>query len=168
MELLLEIRDKEILDENTLKFREAARAVVFDKDNLIPILFVSKFDYYKLPGGGIDEGEEKLTALNREMLEEIGSTIEVTGEIGEITEYRSEFNLKQISYCYLGKVITKGQPNFTDEEKNKGFQIIWLPIDEAMEKIRGEKPQNHTEAVFIQKRDLVFLQKAKEIIERPQ
>ncbi len=162
MELLKEIKDKEWpSDKSTLKFREASRAIIFDENNLIPMLFVAKNNYHKLPGGGIDTGENKLTALFREVKEEIGCEMEITREIGEILEYRSKFNLKQISYCYLGKIIAKGDPDFTKEELRDGFEIVWLTLDEAISKVEKEKPKDY-EGWFIQQRDLKFLQKALE------
>lgn len=47
MELLKEIYDEEyplenISDTNSWKIREAARAILFDNDNLIPLLFCLK------------------------------------------------------------------------------------------------------------------------------
>ncbi|KAA0205648.1 hypothetical protein EDM68_04920 [Candidatus Uhrbacteria bacterium] len=38
--------------------RRASRAVVFDEKDRVAFLFVSKHGYYKLPGGGIEEGED--------------------------------------------------------------------------------------------------------------
>lgn len=97
MKLLKEITDKEWpKDKSVLKARKAVRAVLFDENNLIPLLFVSKYNYHKLPGGEIDDGESKIKALIREVLEEVGSKIEVMGEVGKIIEFRSKWNLKQI------------------------------------------------------------------------
>lgn len=166
MELLKEIKDEEsliyITSDSTLRIREAARAVLFDENNLVPLLFVSKYNYHKLPGGGIEEGEDKLTALIRECLEEVGSEIEVIGEIGKIIEYRSKFDLKQTSYCYYGKVIFKWAPDFTESEINEGFQIIWLSLSEAIVKIENDIPENY-EGTFIQKRDLEFLKQTEQL-----
>lgn len=161
MELLKEIKDKEWpKDESILKIREASRAVLFDENGLIPLLFVSKDNYHKLPGGGIDDGEDTANALVREVLEEVGSKIKVTGEIGKIVEFRSKFNLKQTSYCYLGKIVSKGNPNFTEDELNHEFKLVWLFLDEAISKVGNDKPKDYAGS-FIQKRDLVFLKQAK-------
>ena len=163
MELLHEIKDKEWpKDESTLEIREASRAVLFDENGLIPLLFVSNYNYHKLPGGGVDDGEDKVQALNREVMEEVGSKIEVTGEVGKIIEYRSQFNLKQISYCYVGKITSKGLPTFTEEELSQNFKLVWLPLEEAISKVENDKPTNY-EGSFIQQRDIVFLKKVKQM-----
>jgi len=163
MEILKEIKDKEIpSDGSAYKIREASRAVLFDEKGMVPLLFVSKHNYHKLPGGGIDPGEDRENALAREAREEVGSEIKITGEVGEIIEFRSEFNLKQISYCYLGKIILKGRPDFTEGELEDGFQIVWLPLDKAIAAVRDDKPANY-EGRFIQERDLTFLKKARQV-----
>jgi 8-oxo-dGTP diphosphatase len=164
MELLKEIKDKEFPeDESLLKKREASRAVIFDDDNLIALLFVGKDNYHKIPGGGIELGEDKMQALTREVKEETGCEIEVTGEVGEIIEFRSKFNLQQISYCYLGKVTSKGVTNFDEGERNSGFELLWLPLKEAIIKLENDKPLDY-EGIFIQERDLIFLKKAADIL----
>ncbi|MDP1709298.1 MAG: NUDIX domain-containing protein [Candidatus Komeilibacteria bacterium] len=164
METLEEIKDKEWPeDKSTLKIREASRAVLFGENDLIPLLFVSKYNYHKLPGGGIDEGEGKTQALIREVKEEVGSELKITSEIGQVIEFRSKFNLKQTSYCYLGKIVSKGQPDFTEDELKNGFKLVWLTLDEAISQLEKDKPEDY-EGPFIQKRDLVFLKKAKQIL----
>lgn len=160
MKLLKFISDKP-LPKNTEK-RFASRAVLFDENNLIPVLFVSKDSYHKLPGGGIEEGEDKMTALVREVMEETGCTMEVTGEIGEITEYRSKWNLFQISYCYMGNVIKKGETSFTKSERKRGFELVWLSLEDAIGQLKKDKPEDY-EGKFIQERDLAFLEEVKKI-----
>lgn len=163
MELLKEIKDREFpQDESLLELRKAARAVLFDENGLVPLLFVSKYNYHKIPGGGIDMGENKLEALEREVLEEVGSRIKVIGEVGKIIEFRSKWNFKQVSYCYLGQVILKGKSNFTEKELSQGFKLMWLPLDEAILKIQNDKPENY-EGHFIVERELAFLKKAREM-----
>ena len=159
MKLLHEIKDKELPpDESKLKIREASRAILFDDNDLIPILFVSKYNCHKIPGGGVKNGEDKSKALIREILEEVGSEIEITNEIGKIIEFRSKWNWKQTSYCYTGKIKSKNPPTFTEEELNQNFKLIWLTLDEAISKVKNDQPTNYA-GLFIQKRDLVFLKK---------
>ena len=165
MNLLKEIKAKEFPeDESTLKIREASRAILFDENNLIPLIFVSKYNYHKLPGGGIDEGEDKTIALIRECLEEVGCEIKINGDVGRIIEFRSKWDFKQISYCYYGKIISKGEPDFTEKELSQGFKIVWLSLKDAIFKVENDKPENY-EGSFIQKRDLVFLKKTEKIMQ---
>ena len=163
MELLKEIKDQDYSSDTTWKIREASRVILFDDNDLIPLLFVSKYNYHKLPGGGIDEGEDKAQALVRECLEEVGSEIEVNGEIGKIIEFRSKWDLKQISYCYYGNIISKGKPDFTEKELSQGFKIVWLALKDAISQVENDKPENY-EGSFIQKRDLEFLKKAEKVV----
>lgn len=145
-------------EANTYPIREAARAVVIDKDGMIALLHVSKEKYYKLPGGGIEQSEDKKMALERECLEEIGSNVEIVGEIGIVVEYRKIFQLKQISYCYLAKLKgEKGTPNFTEEELKGGFEQVWLPYDKALELLSNNKATNVEGRDYIVPRDTILL-----------
>ncbi len=169
MQLLKIIKHGDLFSSHTPKnnesfrLRKAARAVVFDNENKIAILKVTKHNYHKLPGGGVEEGENLTKALEREAMEEIGCKISVYGEVGKIIEYRDEFNLKQESYCYLAKVVgEKGQPDFTEKEINDGFSVLWVSLDEAIEILEKDTPDNY-EGKFIKVRDLCFLKEARKI-----
>jgi 8-oxo-dGTP pyrophosphatase MutT (NUDIX family) len=144
------------------KVREAARAVVVDENGKIALLHVSKEHYYKLPGGGIEDGEDKMKALARECKEEIGCDVEVMGEVGSIVEYRKIFTLKQTSYCYLAKVKgKKGMPDFTDDEKENGFEQVWLSSSDALKALRESKATSIEGSAYIVPRDTAFLEESK-------
>lgn len=166
MKLLKTIRDVDVFGGATnnpiLKERNAARAVVIDeKSNKLGMVYVSKFDYYKIPGGGIEENENIEEALDRECMEEIGRHIDVIDEIGIITEYREKHNLKQDSFCYLAKTTSdQFKPNFTEDEIGEGFQLIWIGLNEAIEKQKNCKPKDY-QGAFIKVRELTFLEEAK-------
>ena len=146
------------------QFRECARAIVYDQDGNIGILHVSNENYHKLPGGGVEKGENILEALKRECQEELGCNIEVHGEVGQIVEYRKIFQLKQISYVYLASVVgEKGTPAYTSEEIDGGFSVQWLNIDEALELLTNDRARSDEGKLYIVPRDTALLQAAKDI-----
>lgn len=167
--LLAEIKDKDLgLEEKKEKIdyriRNAARAVLFNKDKKIAVLFVSKNNYHKIPGGGIKEGETINDALQREVLEETGCSFEIKDKVGEILEFRDEFKIKQTSYCFIAEVKEiVAEPKFTEKESAQGFKLLWIDLDEAIDLLEKDEPKNY-EGKFIQKRDLILLKKVKEII----
>lgn len=148
------------------KRRRASRAVVLDNKNKVGILYVSKENYYKLPGGGIKKGESIRSALGRECEEELGVNIKIVKEIGYIVELRDEFKLYQKSYCYLARVISyKKGPRFTKIEKQQKFKNLWISINEAIELFNTNQITNY-EGNFIRERDRVFLGHALKLIKQ--
>ena len=144
----------------TYQVRQAARAVVFDTNGLVALLHATKFDYYKLPGGGIEAGEDPEMAMKRECVEEIGCVVEVTSELGMIVEYRKKYNLNQTSYCYIAKVVgAKGVPQLMEDEKEEGFQTVWLTLEEALKRV-SKSARDIYEAQFMVARDSAFLEAA--------
>ncbi len=126
--------------------REAARIVLVDEDGLCPILYVGKFDACLIPGWGIDEWEDIRVAVVREAREETGCEIEILWEVGKTVEYRDAkwytkwVNLKQTSYCFYGKIISKWTPAFTQNEIEKWFELRWIPIGEVLGAMSACKP----------------------------
>jgi len=145
-----------------VKTRVAARAIVIDSEGKIPLLFVSKKHYHKLPGGGVEEGEDEIQGLHREIKEETGCVAKIDGEVGIVREYRSKWNLLQTSHCFHGKVLSKGEPEFTQKELCNGFEIVWLTLDEAIETIKDDSPEDY-EGQFVVQRDLCLLEAVKEL-----
>lgn len=151
-------------DRNTYMHRQAARAVVTDDEGAIAIMHAAKSGYYKLPGGGVNEGEEILDALHREMAEEIGCKVNVTGEIGIVQEYRDTVPMTQTSYVYTAVVDSeKGQSEFTEKELNEGFEVIWVEnINRAIELIESDPdPGDEHGRAFMHTRDAAILRVAK-------
>lgn len=165
MKLIREITEKDITNKETYeeisyKIRKASRAVVFNEENKIAILNVSNDNYHKLPGGGIERDEDIITALRRELIEEVGVEVDVLDELGMIIEYRDNFKQLQISYCYLCKVVGEYQEtSFTEEEKNNGFILKWVSLNEAISILENDNPEKYM-GKFIRERDLEFLKNA--------
>ena len=149
-------------DVQSFSVRKAARAVVYDDDKRIALLHVTKKHYYKLPGGGLDEGETVDDALLRECFEEIGRNVEVKAELGELIEYRKLFGIKQISYCFIAKAIGEQLvPEFTQEELTDGFELVWVPYREALDLVRDSVTDNDEGRLYIVPRDTILLEATK-------
>ena len=79
MDLICKITDENI-GEKTIKMenpklRLGARGIVVRDDGKIAVFNKSNKNEYKLPGGGIEEKENKEEAFKREVLEETGCEV---------------------------------------------------------------------------------------------
>ena len=115
--------------------RRAVRALVRD-GNKIAVLKSTKYDFYKcLPGGGVDDNEDLLTALHREIREEVGCEIKVTDEIGMCLEYIGDINLISVSFIFVVDKIAETTQQLTAEEINAGFVVEWHSTKDIFELI---------------------------------
>lgn len=164
MKQLILLNPEQVSEEeaSAYRVRQAARAVVVDEHGLVAVLDVTKEQYYKLPGGGMEEGEDAFLALRRECLEEMGCDIEVVEELGSVVEYRKIFQLKQISYCYIATVRgEKGPPHLTKHETDKGFIPLWLSYTEVSDAMASSTPTSVEGRLYIVPRDTFLLKLAR-------
>lgn len=112
--------------------REAVRAVIV-KDGAIALVKSLKENYYKFPGGGIEENESHIDTLIRETKEETGLIIrpETVVELGSVREIRkSVYNddvFEQNSYYYFAKVSDNLESQqLTDVEKELQYVLSWV------------------------------------------
>lgn len=167
--LLLKISDTDfdpsykISDISKYNIRQAARGLVISGTK-IALLFVSKYNYYKLPGGGIETGESLEQAFTREILEEVGCKVSDIKQYGKIIEYRDEFKLQQISYVMSGQVEGEiGSNKLEPSEIEEGFELEWVPLEDAVKIMASSLPSNY-EGQFIVKRDLYILEYLSELL----
>lgn len=165
MNILCELNPENATEEEVGSWyvREAARAVVLDSEGKIALLHVAHKNYYKLPGGGFEGGEDPAQALVRECREEIGCRVEVVAELGTVIELRKLFTTKQVSYCYVAKVVgEKGDTNFTDEERTHGFMPVWLSPEEALRTLKGSRATDQEGEEYIVPRDTAIFEAARQ------
>lgn len=114
------------LDNKDWQVRIAVRSVLFDKQGKVALLYLRKHGIYKIPGGGVELGENLELALEREVAEETGCRAKTLGELGVFVEQKDHWKKVQISYCYTSEVVEYGKPNFTEDEIADGFELIWV------------------------------------------
>ena len=157
-------------DNNSMTIRYGARGIVIDKEGKIAIIYKKNKNEYKLPGGGVDKGEDFKEAFKRECIEEIGFDINEVEYLFDIEEDHINDNFKQISKVYIAKVKEKLESNnLTEQEKEEGLEYLWLDKKEALEKmkaciknLKGSKYDNVYRTKFVVGRDIRIMEKVME------
>ena len=99
MRLLFEM-DKKDYENCTHSFvRNSARSIIISNKKLA-MIHSMKYDYYKFPGGGIENGENPIDAMIRETREEAGLVVkpETAKEYGYV--HRVQRSGKDATECF--------------------------------------------------------------------
>ena len=150
--------------------RQAARAVVLNDKGQIAVMNFTVTGSYKLPGGGIDEGEEIEAALHREIREETGYEISDIQPIGRIEEDRYFCNMHQTSYCFIAKVTDFVGADLTEKEAAQGMNLQWADsFDEAIAWIEGasqlDKDGSEAGLKMMKLREVAILHQAQQTLQ---
>ena len=160
MQKIAELTDKSLLGqlgEAHSAPRYKVRAILRNSYGKYAVMYEDSTGLYSLPGGGVESGEDILTALKREMLEETGCTCDVIYELGYIYENRAYCDLQQYSYFFT--VTTTGPsmaPTFTSEETDVGTKLMWCTLEEMVSLIENGKP-NTNQQIYLKARDMAVL-----------
>ncbi len=128
---------EEKINEKEPIVRFGARGIVFNQKGQMAVFVKELKNEYKLPGGGIDDGENPTDAFLRECVEEIGAEVEISKFLGTIEEDKSQENFKQISFVFVGNVVKDlGKNNLTEKEKNEQAKVCWLDPATALDKMK--------------------------------
>lgn len=125
--------------------RDSARAIIHVGDDKLALVYATKLGYYKFPGGGIHDGEDKLVALAREVQEEVGLVLvaESVREFGVATRYQKSALAENIifvqdNFYYECDVERDEQGNLKiisqkldAYEDQAGFELRLVSIKEA-------------------------------------
>ena len=118
--------------------RKAARGIVLKGDDIL-LLYTERYHDYTLPGGGIDEGEDCIAGLVRELKEETGAqNVNVLAEFGLYEEfrpwYKDDFDIVHMeSFCYVCAIDDELlAPEFEAHEIQNGMTPVWMNIFDAI------------------------------------
>ena len=135
-----DVYPNDILPESELVMieRHAARAIVIKGDNIL-LLYTQRYHDYSLPGGGIDEGEDEVAGLVRELQEETGAKgVRNVKPFARYDEYRPWYKhdgdiIHMISHCYVCEIDDElGDTAFEAHEVSNGMKPVWMNIHKAI------------------------------------
>ena len=114
--------------------RPAAAVALFDSNGNILLLLRKDNDKWTMPGGTLDYGESLADCAVREVREETGLNIRITGLIGTYTDPHvliaySDGEVRQEFTLIYAAEIESGELKIDDELK----EACWVPLSAAVE-----------------------------------
>lgn len=139
MRLLFTIDTKDY-DPNGVAFIRHSARCIHIKNGLVAMVHSIKYDYYKFPGGGIEDGESKEQAVIRETREEAGlvvipESIQAYGYVHRVqkSDHEDANYFLQDNYYYLCDVeegVTSQK--LDDYEADENFTLEYVTPDKAI------------------------------------
>ena len=131
MRLLFQMDAKDYEPGARRFMRPSVRGIII-RGNTIAMVHSLKYDYYKFPGGGIEQGESYLGALCREVSEESGlqvkkDTVKEYGLVPRVEKGKRAEVFVQDNFYYLCE--TEEQPlsqNLDDYEAEERFTLEFV------------------------------------------
>lgn len=168
-ELHISLVDNEWPFEYTDHDREIVRAIVYDDEGYFYFVHAERDDDFgkcsiiETSGGGVEKGEELISAIRRELREELGVEVEVVCRIGVVEDYYNLIHRHNINNYFLCRVISFGEKNMTDDEINTWhLTTMRLTYDKAVAEY--EKSKDSRLGRLIANRELPILTRTKEIM----
>ena len=133
-----------VFNEDNLKDEEIDETVIrvkaFIMNNINEVLVASSNGGVQLIGGHVEEGEEQVNALKREIMEEAGidvSNNEISEPFFEVRHYiKNYFNTSKNTVAKIIYYVIKTNKTpdlehikLTNQEKDYGFNINFIPIN---------------------------------------
>ena len=156
MRLLFEIDTGDYKKDGRALVRPSVRAVII-RNGKVAMVHSLKYDYYKFPGGGIEDGESLIDALIRETAEEAGLAVDKASirEYGYVHRVqksdRDDADLFiQDNYYYICDANEERIPQRLDDyEAEEGFTLEFADVSRAIttnrESDHGPKDRNMLE-----------------------
>ena len=151
--------------------RTVVRAIVFDEEDKFYFVRAVRDDDFgkatliETSGGGVEENEELLDAIKRELKEELGVEVDVICKIGVVSDYYNLIHRHNINNYFLCKVKSFGDKNLTKEEMDDfHLSTLRLSYEEACKEY--EYRANTKLGKLISNRELPILHRAKEILDK--
>lgn len=160
MKHICELNDKIVLGTDgvsTSAPRITARAVVKNQDGLYAVMYAEKWGLHSLPGGGVEDGEDVLTALHREVYEETGCICDQIQELGVVSENRGSLDYTQINHYFVVTTFhTSGENHLTEPELESRTVVKWVAFEELVGLINNQE-FDRVQGKYLKARDVAAL-----------
>ena len=160
MKLICELNDKIVLGMDGMSTkapRITARAIVKRRDGLYAVMYADKFKLHSLPGGGVEDGEDVLTALRREVYEETGCICDEIQALGIVSENRASLDYTQINYYFVVTTThTPSENHLTEAELASRTVVKWKSFAE-MVRLINEQEFERVQGKYLNARDVAAL-----------
>lgn len=127
------------IDVNDYKLNVRAACVIKHNNKILVHKNINS-NYYCLIGGRVKIGEDSETTIKREVEEEIGKQIEITGYIATIENFFEMKGSKYHEYMFVYQAEfkkeaedKKGEEELKNEEGKDYLKYIWLDLDNINE-----------------------------------
>lgn len=143
--------------------RYTARAIIENENNEFGFLhlvgedFFGVRDHLESCGGGLEENEDLVDTIIREVKEEMGLSIKHLKLLGSIIDAYNLINRITLSTFFYCNVDTTKQEklNRTYEEQILIKEIVWLKKEDALKRLKEAKSNVD---ILVQRRDLLALE----------
>ena len=169
-ELFIELQDTEWPYEYTDHDRRIARAVVFDDEGYFYFVRADRDDDFgravliETSGGGAEDGEDLVSAIRRELKEELGVTVDVVRKIGVVSDYYNLIHRHNLNNYFLCKVKSFGEKDLTQDEIEE-FHLSTLKLTYEEAAAEYERRRETRLGRLVANRELPILRKAREMID---
>lgn len=155
MRLLFEIDTKDYDPNGKAFVRPSVRGIII-QDGKVAMVHSLKYDYYKFPGGGMEDGESMEEALLREVAEESGlqvipPSIRGYGLVHQVQKGQKEDIFIQDNHYFLCDVETKiGSQQLDDYEAEERFTLECVNAIYAI-RINREVDHGPTDQIMLER-----------------
>ena len=129
--------------------RTGARAILFDDDNEVALVYETAYDHYKLPGGCVEPSIRGIKYL------------------GVVKSHLATYNEDCNQHYFTAKIDGEiGESVWIDEEELHGCSIVWCKdIAQAINKVQNATSQEYVH-IFERARELAGLRYAEHVIQQ--
>ena len=169
-ELYIELQYNEWPFTGTDHGRQIVRAVVVDGQGDYYFMRAVRDDDFgkatiiETAGGGVEQGEDLLEAIKRELKEELGAEVEVLCKIGVVSDYYNLIHRHNINNYYLCKAKAFGDTHMTQDEIER-FHLSTLKLSYEAAVREYEKNMDSKLGRLIANREMPILKYAKELLD---